>query len=107
MEIHTQVRGTFDGQYMIGEDEAIYLVPLNYACKSRLVEGDKLKLTIYKNGETEYKQIEPIQREKFIGKVVARNGLLRLEHPDGRLFKILPVAVSYYRLASPHQVIFF
>ena len=33
------VDGVFDGEHMIGEDGRKYLVPPNYASKSKLVEG--------------------------------------------------------------------
>ena len=40
------IEGMFDGQNMIGPDNKQYPVPANYASKSKLVEGDVLKLTI-------------------------------------------------------------
>ena len=41
----TVIEGTFDGQIMIGTDGKQYPVPANYASKSKLVEGDMLKIT--------------------------------------------------------------
>src|SRR5471030_1604688 len=38
------IEGIFDGQNMIGPDKKQYPVPANYASKSKLVEGDGLKL---------------------------------------------------------------
>ncbi len=40
------IEGVFDGQNMIGPEGKQYPVPANYASKSKLVEGDILKLTI-------------------------------------------------------------
>jgi hypothetical protein len=40
------VEGVFDGQNMVGSDGKTYPVPANYASKSKLVQGDILKLTI-------------------------------------------------------------
>jgi hypothetical protein len=40
------IEGIFDGQIMIGPDGKNYPVPANYASKSKLVEGDIMKLTI-------------------------------------------------------------
>jgi len=51
------VEGVFDGQIMIGPDGKSYPVPANYASKSKLVEGDILKLTIADDGGFIYKQI--------------------------------------------------
>ena len=44
------IEGVFDGQTMIGPDGKNYPVPANYASKSKLVEGDILKLTINEGG---------------------------------------------------------
>ena len=44
------MEGVFDGQNMMGPDGKKYPVPANYASKSKLVEGDVLKLTISDDG---------------------------------------------------------
>src|SRR3990172_8798087 len=44
------IEGIFDGQKMIGPDKKEYKVPENYSSKSKLVEGDVLKLTIAEDG---------------------------------------------------------
>lgn len=61
------IEGVFDGQNMVGPDGKHYSVPANYASKSKLVEGDILKLTITARGAFVYKQIGPIARERKIG----------------------------------------
>ena len=53
------IEGVFDGQIMIGPDGKNYPVPANYASKSKLVEGDLMKLTITPDGKFLYKQIGP------------------------------------------------
>src|SRR5688572_21686970 len=50
------IEGAFDGQNMIGSDGKTYPVQANYASKSKLVEGQPLKLTITEAGEFRYKQ---------------------------------------------------
>src|SRR3989338_6572507 len=40
------VEGIFDGQNMVDSHGQTYPVPANYASKSKLVEGDGMKLTI-------------------------------------------------------------
>ena len=40
------IEGVFDGQKMAGPDGKEYPVPANYASKSKLVEGDILKLRL-------------------------------------------------------------
>ena len=64
------IEGVFDGQIMIGADGKKYSVPANYASKSKLVEGDILKLTIDRQGNFIYKQIGPIERRRLIGSLV-------------------------------------
>jgi len=44
------IEGVFDGQNMVGSDGKTYPVPANYASKSKLVQGDILKLTIADDG---------------------------------------------------------
>ena len=53
------VEGIFDGQVMVDADGKNYPVPANYASKSKLVEGDKLKLTIADDGGFIYKHTHP------------------------------------------------
>src|SRR3989344_7540515 len=64
------IEGVFDGQNMIGPDGKKYSIPANYASKSKLVEGDILKLTIDTQGNFIYKQIGPIERTRLIGTLV-------------------------------------
>lgn len=40
------IDGVFDGENMVGEDGNPYPVPPNYASKSKLVEGDLMRVTI-------------------------------------------------------------
>ena len=61
------IEGVFDGQNMIGPDKKQYPVPANYASKSKLIEGDVLKLTIAEDGSFIYKQIGPAERKKMLG----------------------------------------
>ena len=63
------IEGVFDGQMMLGPDGKSYPIPANYASKSKLVEGDILKLTIADDGSFIYKQIGPVERRQVIGKV--------------------------------------
>ncbi|MDR3150322.1 MAG: hypothetical protein LBU14_01525 [Candidatus Peribacteria bacterium] len=55
---------------MLGSDGNKYPISANYASKSKLVQGDKLKLTIDISGRMIYKQISPIEREYKTGLVV-------------------------------------
>jgi len=68
------IEGVFDGQNMIGSDGKLYPVPANYASKSKLVQGDILKLTIADDGAFMYKQIGPIPRKQVVGSLRLENG---------------------------------
>ena len=90
------VEGNFDGQNMIGPHEKIFPVPANYASKSKLVEGDRLKLTIMPNGSFVYKQISPVEREFVKGTLVKEDGQFRVI-AGGKSFRVLLASVTYYK----------
>ncbi|MDD5437877.1 MAG: hypothetical protein PHC70_01900 [Patescibacteria group bacterium] len=92
------VEGVFDGQNMIGSDGKLYMVPPNYASKSKLVEGDIMKLTIQPNGSFLYKQIGPIERQRVMG-VLTRDEVTSdwKVVGDGRKYNILTASVTYFK----------
>ena len=67
---YTVLEGVFDGQNMMASDGQCYPVPANYASKSKMVEGDLLKLTITDAGKRFYKQIGPVKRATLIGELM-------------------------------------
>lgn len=91
------IEGVFDGYQMIGPDGSKYSVPANYSSKSKLVEGDLLKLTIAPDGSFIYKQIRPIDRERMMGSLVRDkdNGEYRVL-VEKKLYKVLLASVTYY-----------
>ncbi len=97
------IEGVFDGQKMAGPDGKEYPVPANYASKSKLVEGDILKLTIADDGSFIYKQIGPIERSQIIGTLVQHDGAYYVE-ANGREYRILLASVTYFRIAVGDQV---
>lgn len=97
------IEGVFDGQVMIGPDGKSYPVPANYASKSKLVEGDILKLTITDDGGFIYKQIGPIARKQIIGTLVQHDGAYYVE-ASGREYRILLASVTYFRINIGDQV---
>ena len=97
------VEGIFDGQKMAGPDGKEYPVPANYASKSKLVEGDILKLTIADDGGFIYKQIGPIERKQIIGTLVQHDGAYYVE-ASGKEYRILLASVTYFRLNIADQV---
>ncbi|MDP4038404.1 MAG: hypothetical protein Q8P54_00325 [bacterium] len=95
------IEGIFDGQNMIGPNNKIYPVPANYASKSKLIEGDLLKLTIADDGSFIYKQIGPIERKKLIGKLILEDGQYMVSAGD-KNYKVLFASVSYFK-ANPGE----
>lgn len=57
------IEWVFTWEDMLWVDNHKYPVPVNYASKSKLVQWDRLKLTIEQNWRMLYKQIKPIERE--------------------------------------------
>lgn len=98
------VEGVFDGQLMIGNDGKQYPVPANYASKSRLVEGDMLKLTITDDGNFIYKQIGPVDRKRLIGIVEEDEGGNYIVSADGNKYKVLLASVTYYKAQPGDEV---
>ena len=97
------VEGIFDGQIMIGPDGKNYPVPANYASKSKLVEGDIMKLTITDDGKFMYKQIGPVERKTVIGTLTRHDDKYYVE-VAGREYQILYASVTYFRLREGSQV---
>ena len=97
------VEGVFDGQVMLGPDGKTYPVPANYASKSKLVEGDILKLTIADDGGFIYKQIGPVARKQIIGTLTQHDGAYYVE-ATGREYRILLASVTYFRINIGDQV---
>jgi hypothetical protein len=98
------IEGVFDGQNMIGPDNKQYLVPANYASKSKLVEGDVLKLTITDDGSFIYKQIAPIERKKVLGLLlVDERGDFRVV-ADGKTYKVLLASLTYFKAEAGDEV---
>jgi len=99
------IEGVFDGENMIGPDGKQYSVPANYASKSKLVEGDILKLTITANGTFVYKQIGPIERARVVGVLERSTGGEYFALADGKKWRLLTASVTYYKGESGDEVV--
>jgi hypothetical protein len=60
------VEGYFDGESMIGDNSKTYLVPQNYASKTQLVVGDRMKWILTPDREV-FKLIQPVNRDRVTG----------------------------------------
>lgn len=100
------LEGVFDGSSMIGPDGKAYSVPPNYASKSRLVEGDVMKLTIKTDGSFLFKQIGPVERKRVKGTVAfdaSTSSYVAIS--DGATYKLLTASVTYFKGQPGDEVV--
>jgi hypothetical protein len=100
------LEGVFDGALMIGADGKAYSVPPNYASKSRLVEGDVMKLTIKPDGSFVFKQIGPMERRRIVGQLAfdaSTNSYVCIS--EDSTYKILTASVTYFKGSPGDEVV--
>lgn len=97
------VEGIFDGQNMVDASGQTYPIPANYASKSKLVEGDGMKLTITDEGKFIYKQIAPVDRRTSVGVLIQEDGQYKVL-AEGKAFRLLLASVTFYRAEVGDQV---
>lgn len=90
------IEGVFTGEEMIGVDGHKYPVPVNYASKSKLVQWDRMKLTIDSTGRMLYKQIQQIERETKVGLLTKEQGKFQVL-ADGISYAVLTAAVTHFK----------
>ncbi|HTM69147.1 MAG TPA: hypothetical protein VL426_07730 [Candidatus Binatia bacterium] len=100
------IEGVFDGQSMVGSDGKVYTVPPNYASKSKLVEGDLLKLTITPKGSFIYKQIGPIERSRSVATLGfdATTGEFYATS-DSKRWSVIKASVTYFKGEPGDEVV--
>ena len=97
------IEGIFDGQNMVDSAGQTYPVPANYASKSKLVEGDGMKLTITDEGKFIYKQIAPTPRRTALGLLIQEDGQYKVLS-EGKALRVLLASVTFYRAEVGDQV---
>lgn len=97
------IEGVFDGEQMIAPDGKTFPVPPNYASKSKLVEGDTLKLTIADDGSFLFKQIAPVERRNAIGTLALTDGNYTIS-AEGKSYRVLTASVTFYKAEPGDQV---
>ena len=97
------IEWVFTGDSMLGSDGYIYPVPANYASKSLIVQGSKLKATIDPNGKIIYKIIEeiPYEVKKWF---ITKNGERYQITTDDRSYNVLLAAVTFHKANIWDQV---
>jgi hypothetical protein len=90
------VEWVFTGDAMLGPDGNTYPVPQNYASKSLLVQGSKLKAIIEQNGKIKYKIIGEIPYETQIG-IITKNGDKYQINTDKKTYNVLMAAITFHK----------
>ncbi len=90
------IEWVFSGEEMFWADKWKYPVPVNYASKSKLVQWDKLKLTIMSNGKMLYKQIAPIERETRVWLLTQEKGRFQVIS-EWDTYNVLTAAVTHFK----------
>jgi hypothetical protein len=96
--------GIFDGENMVDSEGKVHMVPANYASKSKLVEGDPLKLFVTPDGRTIYKQLGPVARVQQGGTLRQDGSDYFVEGDDGKHYKVLTACVTYHMSLFGAQV---
>jgi len=97
------LEGIFDGRFMKASNDEDYLVPENYASKSKLVTGDRLKLVFAPDGKYIFKQIEAVARLRKIG-ILSRIGQNYKVQIEDKEYNVLKASVTYYKLRPGSKV---
>lgn len=88
------IEGIFNGKDMLGTDKKVYPVPANYASKSKIVEGSKLKATIKADGSFQYKIIDEIDFDMMTGTLI-KDGDRFVVITQGGIYQVIPASVTY------------
>jgi hypothetical protein len=99
------VIGFFDGEKMVTEKGEEFSVPANYASKSKLVVGDKLKLIIKQSGVRLFKVIENVKVKNLTGKIITDGKDYQILSQKNK-YKILPAVASFFALKTGDKVFF-
>lgn len=104
-KIYKTVFGKFDGQNCVDDNGRVHAVPENYASKSKLVEGDSLKLTILTDGTQTYKKIDLAQRINFLGIVINDKGdQIMVKDGNDNYYFVLEATIRYFQLREGMKV---
>lgn len=90
------IEWVFTGEEMLWVDKNRYPVPANYSSKSKLVQWDKLKLTIEPNWKMIYKQIAPIDREFITWLVIKEKDKYQVVC-EWKYYDLLTAAVTHFK----------
>ena len=100
------IEGVFDGVGMVSAEGTRYSVPENYASKSRLVEGDMMKLIVRPDGSHVFKQIGPVERKRIVG-ILGTDSTTGspIVMSDEGVHNILTASISYFKGVQGDEVV--
>lgn len=90
------IEWVFTWEEMLWVDNHKYPVPVNYASKSKLVQWDRLKLTIEPNWRMLYKQIKPIERETKVWLLTKDQWKFQVVS-EWATYNVLTAAVTHFK----------
>ncbi len=90
------VEWVFTWEWMLGTDGNMYPVPQNYASKSLLVQGSKLKAIIEKSGRIKYKIISEIPYTSLLW-VITKNGEKYQISTEHKSYNVLVAAITFHK----------
>lgn len=94
--------GKYDGMFMITEAGKKYPVPDNYAAKTKLVYGDKLKMIEGPEGRR-FKLLEEVERAEAEAQLVIKDGHFEALGKEGS-YKVIQGAVRHWNGAEGDRV---
>lgn len=97
------VIGIFDGVKMVAEDGTSHDVPANYAAKSKLVFGDKLKM-VTENSKNLFKHITKVPRQKVDGMLSKKDSKWYFVSDFGS-YEVSSVAADFQRATEGDEAI--
>lgn len=90
------IEWVFTGEWMLWTDGNMYPVPQNYASKSLLVQGSKLKATIDQSGRIKYKIISEIPFTTLVG-IITKNGEKYQIATEHKAYNVLVAAITFHK----------
>jgi len=100
-----EIFGKFNGHSLVDDVGHKYLVTPNYASKSMMVEGDKLKLAIQHDGTFVFKQINPVPRKRVIGTYETDENNNNYIVIAEERYRVLRASVTYHQLEYGDKVV--
>lgn len=101
--INAPIMGKFNGVNMTADDGGIHPIPQNYASKSKLVAGDRLKMVRNSDGVFHFKTTSPVERKMVIGILTLDGSQYQVATKD-KAYNVLFASVTFFRAKVGDEV---